>query len=90
MDLTHHLPALQVIVPMLSAPLILLLKPRGLAWAGAAAVALLSFAIAVNMALEIVGGGILDYDMGGWKAPSAGRMRGKLIEIRLRQKCLER
>ena len=38
MDLTPHLPALQVIVPMLSAPLILLLKPRGLPWAGATAV----------------------------------------------------
>jgi len=35
MNLTAHLPALQVIVPMLAAPLVLLLKPRGLAWAGA-------------------------------------------------------
>ena len=69
MDLTPHLPALQVIVPMLSAPLILLLKPRGLAWAGASAVALLSFAIALVMALDIAGGAYFGYDMGGWKAP---------------------
>lgn len=69
MDLTPHLPAMQVIVPMLSAPLILLLKPRGLAWAGATAVALLSFAIALNMALVIVEGGHFRYDMGGWEAP---------------------
>lgn len=69
MDLAPHLPALQVIVPMLSAPLILLLKPRGLAWAGATAVALLSFAIALNMALAIADGGHFGYDMGGWQAP---------------------
>lgn len=69
MDLTPHLPALQVIVPMLSAPLILMLKPRGLAWAGATAVALLSFAIALNMALAVAGGAHFNYDMGGWQAP---------------------
>lgn len=69
MDLTPHLPALQVIVPMLSAPLILLLKPRGLAWAGTTAVALLSFAIAMNMALATFEGERLRYDMGGWVAP---------------------
>jgi len=69
MDLTPHLPALQVIVPMLSAPLILLLRPRGLAWAGATAAALVSFAIALNMALVVADGGLLRYDMGGWEAP---------------------
>lgn len=69
MDLTAHLPALQVIVPMLFAPLIVLLKPRGLAWAGATAVSLLSFAIALNMALAVAAGGHFTYDMGGWQAP---------------------
>jgi multicomponent Na+:H+ antiporter subunit D len=54
---------------MLCAPLIVLLKPRGLAWAGASAAALLSFAIALNMALAIAGGGTFGYDMGGWAAP---------------------
>ena len=69
MDLTAHLPALQVIVPMLAAPLVLLLKPRGLAWAGATAVAFLSFAIALSMAFDIARGAHFGYDMGGWQAP---------------------
>ncbi|QFU75914.1 monovalent cation/H+ antiporter subunit D family protein [Halioglobus maricola] len=69
MDLTPHLPALQVIVPMLFSPLVLLLKPRGLAWAGATAVALLSFAIALNMAIAVADGAHFKYDMGGWEAP---------------------
>ena len=69
MDLTVHLPALQVIVPMLAAPFVLLLKPRGLAWAGATSVALLSFCIALSMAVTVAGGGHFSYDMGGWPAP---------------------
>lgn len=69
MDLTPHLPAFQVIVPMLSSPLILLLKPRGLAWAGATTVALFSFAIALSMAMAVTGGTHFSYDMGGWEAP---------------------
>ena len=69
MDLTPHLPALQVIVPMLSAPLMLLLKPRGLAWAGATVVALFTFAIALTMALDVVAGNPINYEMGGWEAP---------------------
>ncbi len=69
MDLTPHLPALQVIVPMLSSPLILLLKPRGLAWAGACIVAVFSFVIALNMAVAVADGGQFTYEMGGWQAP---------------------
>ena len=69
MDLTPHLPALQVIVPMLSAPLVLLLRPRGLAWAGAAAVAVLSFCIAASLAFAVARGEHFGYDMGGWRAP---------------------
>ena len=69
MDLPHHLPALQVIVPMLAAPLILLLQPRGLAWAGATLVAILSFIIALSMAVTVSQGTNFSYDMGGWPAP---------------------
>lgn len=45
MDLLAHLPALQVVVPMLSAPLIVLLQPRGLAWAAATVAALVGLAL---------------------------------------------
>lgn len=69
MELLDHLPALQVVVPMLSAPLIVLLQPRGLAWAGAAAVGLVSFAIAVALAIAVLSGETQTYAMGGWPAP---------------------
>jgi multicomponent Na+:H+ antiporter subunit D len=69
MDLLTHLPALQVLVPMLSAPIIVLLQPRGLAWAGATAVAVLSFAIAVTLTIAVLDGQTIEYAMGGWPAP---------------------
>ena len=41
--LAHHLPALQVIVPMLLAPLVVLLNPRGLAWLAATVASVMAF-----------------------------------------------
>ena len=69
MDLLAHLPVLQVVVPMLSAPLVVLLQPRGLAWAGAAAAGLASFAIALALAFAVLDGQTLEYEVGGWPAP---------------------
>ncbi len=54
---------------MLSAPLVVLLQPRGLAWAAATAAGLASFAIAVALAMAVLGGETQTYAMGGWSAP---------------------
>ncbi len=67
--LSQHLPALQVVVPMLSAPVIMLLHPRGLAWAAATAVSLFAFAIAVMLTLGVLDGQDYRYFMGSWPAP---------------------
>ena len=69
MDLEFHLPILQVIVPLLFAPIVLLFQPRGLAWAVTAAVCALSFAIAVQMAILVLNGPPLIYEVGGWAPP---------------------
>ncbi len=69
MDFISHLPALQVVVPMLSAPLVVLLQPRGLAWAGATAAVLTSFAISVALTVTVLNGHTPEYAMGGWPAP---------------------
>lgn len=68
-DWSSHLPVLQVIVPMLSAPLALLLQPRGTAWAAATAASLFAFAIAIMLTLGVINGQEFVYQMGGWPAP---------------------
>jgi multicomponent Na+:H+ antiporter subunit D len=54
---------------MLASPLVLLLKPRGLAWAATTSVAALSFCIAIALTLEVLRGKVFSYQMGGWPAP---------------------
>ena len=68
-NLEGHLPALQVLVPMLLAPLVILLRPRGLAWAAASIVSLMTFAIAVQLTIGVLAGGLYTYEMGSWPAP---------------------
>lgn len=67
--LVQQLPALQVVVPMLTAPLVMLLRPRNLPWLTATATSLLAFAIACQLTLQVRATGVLDYAMGGWPAP---------------------
>jgi len=66
---SHHLPALQVIAPMLVAPVVILLRPRGLAWAAATMASLLAFAIASVMTVGVLDGQKFSYLMGSWPAP---------------------
>ena len=67
--LENHLPVLQVVVPMLMAPLVVLLRPRGLAWAAAAASSLMSLVIAIQLVAGVLSGTDYSYALGGWEAP---------------------
>ncbi|MEQ8484140.1 MAG: monovalent cation/H+ antiporter subunit D family protein [Pseudomonadales bacterium] len=69
MTLEHHLPALQVVVPLLTAPLVAVLRPKDLAWAAATAASAMAFAISVTLTSMVLDGSVLRYEMGGWPAP---------------------
>ncbi len=73
--LGQHLPALQVVVPMLVAPLVVLLRPRGLAWAASTAASVLAFVIAIELTLQVLGAGPVGYLMGSWPAPYGIELR---------------
>ena len=73
--LAQHLPALQVVVPMLVAPLVILLRPRGLAWAACAAASALALAIAIQLVLGVLNVGPATYLMGSWPAPYGIELR---------------
>ena len=65
----YHLPALQVVVPMLAAPLCLLLHRGRLAGALALATALASLAISVLLLMQVMESGPISYHLGGWPPP---------------------
>jgi multicomponent Na+:H+ antiporter subunit D len=67
--LAGHLPALPVIAPLLTAPLVVLLRQRGLAWAATTAASLCTFAIAIALVRAVSTDGRLSYAVGGWTAP---------------------
>ena len=67
--LNAHLPALQVVVPLLIAPLVTMLRPRGLAWTAAAATSLMAFLISVTLTAGALAGEDQRYELGAWAAP---------------------
>ena len=69
MILTNHLPALQVVVPLLVAPLVVLMRVRGLPWAVATTTSLVAFAIAVGLTNTVLDSYSVTYEMGSWRAP---------------------
>ncbi len=69
MSLTQHLPALQVVVPLIAAPLTVLLRRRSLAFAVATAASWVALAIAVTLWLRVADAGTISYAIGNWPPP---------------------
>ena len=74
-QLEHHLPVLQVAVPMLLAPIVVLLRPRGLAWAAATATSLMALVIACLLTAGVLAGEEFGYALGGWEPPYGIELR---------------
>lgn len=67
--LTSNLPALQVVLPLIGAPICALLPARKLAWGFATLVTWLVFAIALSLLFQVSSGEAISYEMGGWQPP---------------------
>ena len=67
--ISAHLPALQVALPLVTAPLCAILRRGAVAWALTTAVVWLSFAIAIILLVQVISAGPISYEMGGWAAP---------------------
>jgi multicomponent Na+:H+ antiporter subunit D len=65
-----HLPALQVVLPLLAAPLCVLLRSRTAAWLLFLLAAAGSLGCAVLLTREVAGGGVVRYQLGGWQPPA--------------------
>ncbi len=68
--IASHLPALQVVVPLLGAPFCFLLwrSPR-LSWLLATLISWLTFAISIALLVTVNNSGTIEYAFGGWQAP---------------------
>jgi multicomponent Na+:H+ antiporter subunit D len=68
-NLALHLPALQVVVPLLAAPLALLLRTSTAVFALVLAGSWAAFAVAVLIWLQVAETGPISYAMGSWQPP---------------------
>lgn len=64
-----HLPALQVVIPLIAAPLCALLPAGRTVWLAAMTACGLAFLIAILLLSQVVGHGPISYPMGNWPAP---------------------
>ncbi len=64
-----HLLALQIALPLVSAPICILLYRPTLAWFWALIVTITSFAMSVGLLIQVQDVGIISYELGGWAAP---------------------
>jgi len=64
-----HLPILAVVVPLIAAPVTLLLRRSTPAWAVATAACAFSFVAAILLALEVAAHGVISYHIGSWPPP---------------------
>jgi len=69
MSWASHLPALQVVIPLIAAPLTVLLRRRNLAFAVVLAASWVALAIAVLLWLQVAEGGTISYAIGSWPPP---------------------
>jgi multicomponent Na+:H+ antiporter subunit D len=68
-NLAEHLPALQVALPLLTAPLVILLRTGFLAWLTALLASLSSLGLAILLAIAVLESGTQHYAVGGWEPP---------------------
>lgn len=67
--LIAHLPALQVVLPLMAAPVCFLLRRPGMAWLLAFAASLCGLAVSIALFAQVSGGAVISYAMGGWEPP---------------------
>ncbi len=64
-----HLPVLQVVVPLVSAPLIVLFRSARAGWLIAVAASAFSLGSAIAILLHVQGAGVISYAIGSWPPP---------------------
>jgi multicomponent Na+:H+ antiporter subunit D len=74
-----HMPIVPIVLPMVAAPLCMLLRRRAFVWGLATTVTWLVFAACVQLLIQVSSSGPIVYEMGGWSAPIGIEYRIDLV-----------
>ncbi|MBV1896764.1 MAG: monovalent cation/H+ antiporter subunit D family protein [Rhodobacteraceae bacterium] len=69
LTLNDQLPALQILVTFIAAPLVVMFGSLRLAWPITFAASAISFVIALMLLSQVIDGSVISYHMGGWAPP---------------------
>ena len=69
-----HLPALQVVLPLICAPVCMLVRHRDWSWSVALFASWASLAISWMLLQQVLTTGIVSYELGNWSAPFSDRV----------------
>ena len=64
-----HYAALQVVAPLIAAPLCVLLRRGILSWLVTVAISWIALAISIQLLIQVLATGTISYELGGWAAP---------------------
>lgn len=64
-----HYAALQVVAPLIAAPLCVLLRRGILAWLVTVAISWIALGISIQLLIQVLATGTISYELGGWAAP---------------------
>lgn len=68
--MTEQLPALQILITLLAAPLCVLIRNARLSWALALAASTAAFIVSCLLLQQVLATGVIRYAIGGWAAPT--------------------
>ena len=74
-----HLPALQVVVPLIAAPACVLLRGKNWAFTLALLATWAAFATSCSLLAKVLESGVISYELGGWAAPWGIEYRVDLV-----------
>ncbi len=67
--MTEHLPPLLIVIPLMAGPLCMLLRNSKVAFGITLAVVWGCLWIAIQLLLQVIDGGVISYQLGGWEPP---------------------
>ncbi len=68
-SLSPHLPIIQVVLPLIAAPICVIFRRTGVAWLIALVVSWLSFGISIVLLEQVISNGPISYLLGSWPTP---------------------
>ncbi len=77
----EHLPILQILVPMLTAPLCVLSRRPLVSWGLALAATWFALATSIQLLIRVLAEGTISYELGGWPPPWGIELRIDLVNV---------